>query len=75
VFASYADSLIGKIVWAGVSFSLMYHLFNGLRHLVWDLGHGFSMQGLYRGGWIVIGLTTLCTLLLWFFGFSAGGAA
>lgn len=74
-FSAYASSIVGKVIWAGVSFSLMYHLFNGLRHLPWDLGHGFSMAGLYRGGWIVIGLTTICTALLWFLGFSAGGAA
>ena len=32
VFSAYAGSFVGKVIWAGVAFSLMYHLFNGLRH-------------------------------------------
>lgn len=74
-FAACMDSIPGRIALAGLSFSLIYHLLNGLRHLLWDLGHGLSLQGLYRGGWTVMLLAALLTALVWFFGFSAGGQA
>nr|ACM09140.1 Succinate dehydrogenase cytochrome b560 subunit, mitochondrial precursor [Salmo salar] len=40
---------------AGVS----YHFFNGIRHLVWDLGYGFKMPTLYKTGYLVIALALL----------------
>lgn len=74
-FVACAGSIVGKIVLAGIAFSLIYHLLNGLRHLVWDVGIGFSIKGLYTGGILVAVLAALLTALLWYFGFTAGGAA
>ena len=74
-FAACANSLLGRVVLAGLVFSLVYHLLNGLRHLAWDLGYGFSLKGLYAGGWTVAGLAAVFTALIWYFGFTAGGAA
>lgn len=74
-FAACAVSPLGKVVLAGIAFSLIYHLLNGLRHLVWDVGVGFSIKGLYTGGYTVAVLAALLTALLWYFGFTAGGAA
>ncbi len=74
-FAACAGSLIGKIVLAGIAFSLIYHLLNGLRHLAWDLGYGFTLKGLYQGGYTVAVLAVILTAVLWYFGFSAGAAA
>lgn len=68
-------SLPGRIVLAAFVFALVYHFFNGIRHLAWDLGHGFTIPQLYRSGWTVVALTTVVTLVLWYIGFSVGGAA
>jgi len=35
-------SWLGKLVLIGFSFSLIYHLCNGVRHLFWDVGMGFD---------------------------------
>lgn len=35
-------SWFGKLVLIGFSFSLIYHLCNGVRHLFWDIGMGFD---------------------------------
>ena len=35
-------SWIGRIVLFGYSWALIHHLLGGLRHLMWDLGHGFE---------------------------------
>lgn len=36
-----------------LAWPLCYHSFNGIRHLAWDLGHGFDMNILYKTGWFV----------------------
>ncbi len=47
------------------SFVLFYHLCNGIRHLVWDAGHGFDLAAARRGGQIVIASAGVLTLLAW----------
>lgn len=74
-FAACANSMFGRLALAVFVFALVYHFFNGIRHLAWDLGHGFTIKQLYASGWTVVALTTVVTLLIWFFGISAGGAA
>ena len=44
-YASYMGllgSIPGKVVLFGLTVSLFYHLAAGVRHLVWDAGHGFQ---------------------------------
>lgn len=74
-FMACMGSIPGRIVLAGLAFSLIYHLLNGLRHLLWDMGRGLTIKGLYSGGWTVLVLTVLLTALVVFFGFSAGASA
>src|SRR4051812_19237001 len=38
-FKSILGSPFGKFVMFGFTVSFFYHLANGIRHLVWDLGH------------------------------------
>ncbi len=35
-------------------FSIFYHLLNGIRHLFWDMGFGFSIKIMNLTGWVVI---------------------
>jgi len=41
-----------------------FHSFNGIRHLVWDLGKEFSNKAVIRTGWTVVGISTLSALAL-----------
>ena len=41
-FQSVASSFIGRIVLLGYTWALVHHMLGGLRHLVWDTGHGFG---------------------------------
>jgi succinate dehydrogenase / fumarate reductase cytochrome b subunit len=43
VFARLSGNIIGEIVLFGFLWSLSYHLLNGIRHLVWDIGYGFRV--------------------------------
>ncbi len=54
-----------KLVLIGFSWSLIYHLLNGVRHLHWDAGLGFDNERVERSSWIVIGASVLLTLIIW----------
>ena len=59
-------SPLGLVLLFGFSLSLVYHLLNGLRHLMWDMGWGFDIPEIYRSGWAVAVLTVLFTAAIWF---------
>lgn len=47
------------------TFSLFFHLCNGIRHLVWDAGWGFDLRTIYLSGWTVIVSSAVLTGLAW----------
>jgi len=59
------QSWLGGLVLFGFTLILYYHLFNGIRHLVWDLGYGFEKETANRTGQAVVGATVVFTLLTW----------
>ena len=56
----------------GFSLSLVYHLLNGIRHLLWDAGWGFEIPEFYASGWTVAALTVVFTLVIWIVASSGG---
>jgi succinate dehydrogenase / fumarate reductase, cytochrome b subunit len=72
-FERHAGGLVGRIVMALMVFSLVYHWFNGLRHLMWDTGYGLDIPKAYATGYIVmIGSVLVTAIVLWF---AMGGVA
>ena len=67
-------SPLGKLFLFGFTLSLVYHLLNGIRHLLWDAGWGFEIPEFYASGWTVAALTVVFTLVIWIVA-SAGGNA
>lgn len=62
-FAACAASPFGKIVLFGFSWALAFHLINGIRHLVQDAGHGYTVPEFVRSSWLsVIGSVVLVAL-------------
>jgi succinate dehydrogenase / fumarate reductase cytochrome b subunit len=49
------------------SFSLYYHLFNGIRHLFWDIGKGFDKNFSKRSGLLVLFLSVLATAFSFYY--------
>jgi succinate dehydrogenase / fumarate reductase cytochrome b subunit len=70
-----AYSLPGKAFALATVFSLAYHFFNGVRHLLWDIGWGYELPRVYATGYLVVALTLLSTLAIAFCAMRAGGAA
>jgi succinate dehydrogenase / fumarate reductase cytochrome b subunit len=62
-FAACAGSPFGKLVLLGFSWSLAFHLINGIRHLVQDAGYGYAIPEFVRSSWLsVIGSFVLVAL-------------
>lgn len=74
-FNGFAASVPGMLLMATLVFSLVYHLFNGIRHLLWDVGWGFEIPQMYASGWVVLGLTAAFTTGLVVLALLAGGVA
>ena len=58
-------SPLGQFLLFGFSLSLVYHLLNGIRHLLWDAGWGFEIPEFYASGWTVVALTVVLTVAIW----------
>ncbi|KAF8921268.1 cytochrome b subunit of succinate dehydrogenase, Sdh3p, partial [Mucidula mucida] len=47
-----------------LAFPFAYHSYNGIRHLVWDVGKFLTVKGMYSTGYAVIGATAVSTIAL-----------
>ncbi len=47
-------------------FAFAYHLCNGIRHLFWDVGKGYSIPAVYRSGYMVLLAAVLLTAVVYF---------
>lgn len=64
-FQQIIASWFGMLALFVFSASLIYHLLNGIRHLLWDIGWGMEIQTVVKTGYVVIALSTGLTALLW----------
>jgi len=58
-------SFFGRLILFGMTFSLFYHLANGVRHLFWDFGKGFELPVLYASGVVVVIFSVVLTIVTW----------
>lgn len=54
-----------QVVLFAWTFSLIYHLCNGIRHLMWDALKGFELDEVYKSGRIVLAVSLILTVLIW----------
>jgi len=47
------------------SFSIFFHLINGLRYLVWSLGYGMNLKSIYSSGYLVIFISFSINIIIW----------
>ncbi|MCV9936466.1 succinate dehydrogenase, cytochrome b556 subunit [Boseaceae bacterium BT-24-1] len=60
-----AGSILGKLVLFGYTFVLLHHMVGGLRHFVWDLGHGYEPQTRMNLAKYSVVVSGGLTLLVW----------
>lgn len=63
----YAATVYGTAFLMAWSFVLYYHLFNGIRHLIWDTVHLLDRDKAVAAGWVVLLATFALTLATWHF--------
>jgi succinate dehydrogenase / fumarate reductase cytochrome b subunit len=64
-FKSLLGSLPGKVVMLGLTLCVFYHLANGVRHLVWDTGHGLDVKSANASAVVVFAFAAAATLAIW----------
>lgn len=72
-FHSFFASQFGRVLLLGWTLALYYHLANGIRHLFWDMGKGFTIPQATASGWAVILFTLAATAGSWAFATHAWG--
>jgi succinate dehydrogenase / fumarate reductase cytochrome b subunit len=58
-------SPFGLLVMFGLTLSVFYHLANGIRHLVWDTGHGLDVKSANASAAFVFAFTVVASLAVW----------
>jgi succinate dehydrogenase / fumarate reductase cytochrome b subunit len=72
-FYAAAATPLGLVVLFGFTWSLAFHLLNGIRHLAWDLGYGFLPATAHRSALAVIALSLLLSAGVFAFVWSGHG--
>ena len=57
-------SPFARLIYTALIVSFCYHLVAGLRHLVWDTGHGLERAQSHKSAWLVIAVSILLMLLI-----------
>ncbi len=63
--SQHLNAWYGQLLLMLFTFSLYFHLCNGIRHLFWDIGSGFEIKSYYLSGYAVVFITILLTLSTW----------
>ena len=61
-FHAVSDTPIGLLILFGLTWSLVFHFLNGVRHLAWDLGYGFDKHVATKTGFLVFALSFLIAI-------------
>ncbi|ASJ72378.1 succinate dehydrogenase, cytochrome b556 subunit [Granulosicoccus antarcticus] len=60
-----ANSWFGKLAMFGFTLSLYYHMANGIRHLFWDVGHGFELETARKSGIACMAVAGVLSVITW----------
>ncbi len=60
-----ATSIPGTIILFLWSFALYFHMCNGIRHMVWDIGRNFNKASAMRSNYYVIAAAIALTAFTW----------
>lgn len=72
-FGEVLGSPFGVLVLFGYAWSLLFHSFNGLRHLYWDTGRGLGMKAATLTAWYAFAASLILAIVIVAAGVSARG--
>jgi succinate dehydrogenase / fumarate reductase cytochrome b subunit len=67
VMKSFLQSFFGKFIIMSLIWSFSFHIFNEIRHLIWDLGYGFDLKISKITGVITVVGSLALTVLIYIF--------
>jgi succinate dehydrogenase / fumarate reductase cytochrome b subunit len=72
--SSFFASIPGRALLFLFSWALIHHMLGGIRHLIWDTGHGLDKVSIEIFAWATIIGSTVLSVLLWLAGYWLKGA-
>jgi succinate dehydrogenase / fumarate reductase, cytochrome b subunit len=60
-----AASWFGRLVLFGYTFALLHHMLGGIRHFIWDMGHGFELSQRMNLAKATLFISAPATVLVW----------
>ena len=70
MFSGFIHSILGRLILFGFTWALFHHMLGGVRHFIWDAGHGMDdplreqlAQATLVGGAVL-------TLIVWAIGYA-----
>jgi succinate dehydrogenase / fumarate reductase cytochrome b subunit len=70
---AFFGSLIGRVLLFLFTWSLIHHMLGGIRHLIWDTGHGLDKVSIEVFAWATIISSVVLTVLIWVAGYALMG--
>ena len=68
-FSWFIQSIVGRILLFGFTWALLHHMLGGVRHFIWDMGHGLDHPGReYLAQATLVGGLAL-TIIVWIIGY------
>jgi succinate dehydrogenase / fumarate reductase cytochrome b subunit len=69
----FMSTAIGRLILFGYTWALIHHALGGIRHLIWDTGHGFGPS---EREWLAranLAGSIVLTVILWIVGYAVMG--
>lgn len=57
--------VFGTLILVGYTWALFHHMLGGLRHMVWDSGHGFALPTVDALSWGTLVGSVMLTAMVW----------
>ncbi|HUU24298.1 MAG TPA: succinate dehydrogenase, cytochrome b556 subunit [Methyloceanibacter sp.] len=70
---SFFGSFVGRALLFLFTWALIHHMLGGIRHLIWDTGHGLDTTSIEVFAWATIISSTVLTVLIWVVGYALMG--
>ena len=65
---AFFGSIVGRVILFGYTWSLVHHMLGGVRHLVWDFGHGMERGTRFAMARYTLFASVPLTILIWIAG-------
>ena len=63
-------SFIGRLILFGYTWALINHMLGGIRHFIWDTGHGLEKDTSTKMVWASLSASIVLTILVWIIGYA-----